>query len=796
MTNKKKLLIIATAICAFIFVGLITTIIVLVATSNQQAQSNLSIKYQATDVLAKMQATYYINGTEKIKMTDTDGINTEIEFNATVSSGTLSPNTSIELTKAKNRVVFEYIFTNLSGTEEYSAEIPMSVAITSLPNYSNVNIYYYSTATEVKFVDFFEVLPFIESSPLNVSHNVSTNSTKYIYVLVEVDDILLDASLEGSLQWTLSRSTDNTSDAITVLDAEADTYTNDIMRIQGDDSVVVTLNMGNSTSTASVQPLSTTTYAVDSSKLSVRIVSDQTVTVSSPTISGNTVSYTITKDSSIKEKFGALFAFDYNGEGSFIVIVFIDVEVEFELDNADDIYYGLQQERVFGVWSLGAGSTSSSIVEDRTYTMKYTKTADTEDYVSWESSDTSIATVSSSGVVTFKTATNFSGKKYVTIGAYSNDKFGRCILDEYTFTLVGGCNIWDAEDFYILDGKSYRSVMVLQTSLGVSDNDRVLTKPGATTYRPCDTTFALNDGVADYLQETIYGNGFVINFGNSTDTFGFSQDQAVKACIYNTVIRGHELGSDYTLELSFANRIAQYCVFERLKFVYCNVSSDSGWGVDSTTGSGMFNNCLFRDTSGYGLFINDSNYYPVYVEDCVFQNTGMAAIFFAPEASTAPDSRLYINGSFQCDNYNSVSDYDSTYQNVIKQVLTNNPDYSSTPSDPTSGTFNAVILRADDVALSSLKSLTEDLYFGGVLFTDSSADTSSVGIDFDMLTGDYSGLFGLIKASAQIISNKTTETTFWSYSTLFADFNKFKTAGHSDTETFMTLGQGNLALYS
>jgi len=788
MTNKKKLLIIACAVCAIIFVGLITTIIVLVATANQKANSNLAINYEATDVLAEMSATYNFGDNNKVVMTDGNG-NSSITFDATSATGTLSPNKKIELTKQQTKIIFEYKFTNLSGTESYPFEIPMATTLTYMPDCNgdvegesleNVNVYYFATSTEVS-VDKYNIIPFVEQSPLNIKHSVSTNSTKYIYVLVEVANTYLNASLEGNIQWTLNREAVNVVNALSMFSGGV-AYTNNEIMITEEDNAYITLQK---------EDLSAVPY----SAVTVRSMDPYVTVTKNANQLGNNLQVTITKDSSIKKQFKAVVAFDYNGSSTFVVVNFVDVNVQLELDNADDIYYGLQQERVFGVWSLGSGSTTSSIVYDRKYAMQYTKTEDTQDTIYWKSSDTTIATVDSNGVVTFKTATNFSGKKNVTISVgYSAGFEEGTILDSYTFTLVGGCNIWSANDFYILDGYNLHSVMVLQTSLGVDNNDRVLTKPGATTYRPCDTTFALTSKDWYYLQETIYGNGFVMNFANSTSGYGFYSDLTTNIPMYNLVVRGHRVSDTYSSEIIVNRRKSYYCVFEYYKLIGTSMSQSDANSWSASEYTGYYYNCMFRNSSKYGLFINNTNIRPVVIENCIFKDSGMSAIYF--EDSGVVDSKLYINGRFECDNVRVVGDYETTYQDVIKNALNNNPKYSSNSTTPASGNFNSVILRGGASKLANLKSLKEDLYFGGVLFTGSSANTSSTGHDYDIITGEKSSFLGLVNTSAEAIVTLDGASTLTTYSFLYADYNKFINAGHLTTEAFMNQGSCNLNLYS
>ena len=121
--NKRAKIIIAASVAAILLIGAIISIVLVLAATQQNISSNISIAYVVDGVGAKVSAKYGVvpNSTDVTltSMTTSDGSTTELVFNTSDSQSqkALTPNGNINLTQETGtQVVFEYKFENIAET--------------------------------------------------------------------------------------------------------------------------------------------------------------------------------------------------------------------------------------------------------------------------------------------------------------------------------------------------------------------------------------------------------------------------------------------------------------------------------------------------------------------------------------------------------------------------------------------------------------------------------------------------------------------------------------------------------
>jgi hypothetical protein len=182
--KKKGLIALYTLLSVFI-VGIIATVVV-IAVTNRNVNTDISMLYVAKDIEGTVSATYKVGDNEEKAMTDSEG-NLVVSFDADQPStvALLSPKEAITLNKGED-LVLTYTFT--STGEEYYARVSYSDA--DLPA-ENISITYENSL--VGYDD--------QSSLVEVSKNGSITYS----IKISVGNVARDASLEGTFDWTLTR---------------------------------------------------------------------------------------------------------------------------------------------------------------------------------------------------------------------------------------------------------------------------------------------------------------------------------------------------------------------------------------------------------------------------------------------------------------------------------------------------------------------------------------------------------------------------------------------------------------
>ncbi len=204
MNTNKKLVATITILSALV-VAIIASIVIVLVANNQVANSNVTVRYTATDVACEISATYWVSGADKIAMVNPDDDdNTILTVNENVEVGTLLPpeidgTRNIALSKTNDKIVFEYKF--VCG----SASININLSKIPSDKYENVDLYYY-VSDEEQSIDNYSLLDYLDISLYNTDQYIANFSTKYFYIIVQIHDKVENVEFAGDIQWDLTRS--------------------------------------------------------------------------------------------------------------------------------------------------------------------------------------------------------------------------------------------------------------------------------------------------------------------------------------------------------------------------------------------------------------------------------------------------------------------------------------------------------------------------------------------------------------------------------------------------------------
>ena len=201
LTSRTKI-IIATSLAAILLVGAIVSIILVLAATQQNISSNITISYNVDGVGAKVSAKYgkIPEGAAATltSMTTPDGRYDELEFNASddQSERALTPNGNITLTQESGTaVIFEYRFENVAET---AFAIGFNAEETGQTKNIKETFYYSKTA-----------LPTSEYGRVEYGdyaiQTLEYEEVIYIYVKVAVANINLNANYNKAYNWELNK---------------------------------------------------------------------------------------------------------------------------------------------------------------------------------------------------------------------------------------------------------------------------------------------------------------------------------------------------------------------------------------------------------------------------------------------------------------------------------------------------------------------------------------------------------------------------------------------------------------
>ncbi len=208
--SKNKKLLIAIALMSIMLIAMIVGIMVVLVAGNQNAKVQLKVKYQVSDVYVEISAKAYIgSNVYTLKNGNSDiltlsPVNMNGELNQTEDE--------LVMDRDNSKIIYEYKFTNLSETipasisqtiEDGGVKVPVDTINNNiLLTYSSSTAQKYNTITSNK-------------TTLN-SQSLLPKTTKYIYVIASIQDLMKDVLFEGEFGWTLTKAdlVDNTTENV------------------------------------------------------------------------------------------------------------------------------------------------------------------------------------------------------------------------------------------------------------------------------------------------------------------------------------------------------------------------------------------------------------------------------------------------------------------------------------------------------------------------------------------------------------------------------------------------------
>ncbi len=177
------------------------TLIAVLVASNQSAQSKVHVKYTSSDVNVKVEAKYYV-GSTGTDMVDKSNSNAKsIELDANKTSGSLDQLASeVSLSKTNSKIIYEYKFTNLSTTIPATIGQLVENGSVVVPKDSNNNVKLTYTSSSSSL----GAGASSDATTLN-TQGLPAGTTRYVYVIVSIVELLNDVDFEGTFGWDLAK---------------------------------------------------------------------------------------------------------------------------------------------------------------------------------------------------------------------------------------------------------------------------------------------------------------------------------------------------------------------------------------------------------------------------------------------------------------------------------------------------------------------------------------------------------------------------------------------------------------
>ncbi len=227
MSKKGRLILLIVCIGLAIVMSVTATIVVLVARVSTVG-SNVNIEYKTTDnVNVRASAQYrYGNTTSSMTSGGLASGGTSIVISASNKTASLSPTAKISFNSSASRVVFRYTFTNLMTSADVGIELAENRTTTNTTTryaYSDTAISDYTLFDDTS-------ITYGEYTKQVIGGTTAGNSTKYIYIIVDIANNMRDATYTNTVTWTLTREegvtlTFDTSSADKVVDGNNTTIT-------------------------------------------------------------------------------------------------------------------------------------------------------------------------------------------------------------------------------------------------------------------------------------------------------------------------------------------------------------------------------------------------------------------------------------------------------------------------------------------------------------------------------------------------------------------------------------------
>ncbi len=208
MTTKKRITLTVSAMCLLLVFGIVSIFAVFSATKNT-TNSNVTVTYTANQISGTVSAYHAIESdTSWTAMTvdGTEGAATSINFgeNKGVVTATLAPTAAVEVTATKTYAVFKYVFTNDSTANK------INLTLNGTPAITNFTVKYVTDSTDRTFADAYTALTATGAADSFTATEIAAKSgdvvgTTYVYVLVELQSDLIDASFTSNFSWVLTK---------------------------------------------------------------------------------------------------------------------------------------------------------------------------------------------------------------------------------------------------------------------------------------------------------------------------------------------------------------------------------------------------------------------------------------------------------------------------------------------------------------------------------------------------------------------------------------------------------------
>ncbi len=219
--SKKKLITVVVALSILIAV-LATTLVLVIVAQSLQATSSITVSYRAEEVTCDVSSKYYVGSTGSgiDLVSSSDYTTTTLSFAPGVNStGSLvtviddetNESEIIELDKTSASIVFEYKFVNKSSNVDILINLDTTEMIVN-----NMTVKYFATSTKqtdftaTSFTDSLVDKETFDSTENLLSATSTNDSTKYIYIVAKVDNLIDSATYEGNIAWSLTRPAETT----------------------------------------------------------------------------------------------------------------------------------------------------------------------------------------------------------------------------------------------------------------------------------------------------------------------------------------------------------------------------------------------------------------------------------------------------------------------------------------------------------------------------------------------------------------------------------------------------------
>lgn len=187
--KNKKLMISLFSLCLVVIVGLLTTVIVLAA-GTQNVSSTIDVVYTATNISGTVSATYKVGTGSEVSFTTTGAAEGAKSITFTpdeeTQTRTLTPVGQIAVDAKQREVVFKYSFTNAGG-HNYTATVGYTAGEGDTT--SNYAMTYSTDGTTWN-----------DTKEVTVSAGGSAN----LYIKVRIVDTSKDMKLAGTFAWNLA----------------------------------------------------------------------------------------------------------------------------------------------------------------------------------------------------------------------------------------------------------------------------------------------------------------------------------------------------------------------------------------------------------------------------------------------------------------------------------------------------------------------------------------------------------------------------------------------------------------